>query len=100
VDVGQSAYFFLPVSLFMYDRFPSIDLIASINTPLLLIHGEGDKIIPARFGRRLFQAARQPKVVHFIPGAGQNDLFEHGLSQIELDFLARLAKPSLTRPSG
>ena len=84
----------------MYDRFPSIDLIASINTPLLLIHGEGDKFIPARFGRRLFQTARQPKEVHFIPGAGQNDLFEHGLSQIELDFLARLAKPSLTRPSG
>ena len=76
----------------MYDRFPSIDLIAAIKAPLL--------VIPTRFGRRLFQAARQPKVVHFIPGAGQNDLFEHGLSQIELDFLARLAKPSLTGPSG
>jgi fermentation-respiration switch protein FrsA (DUF1100 family) len=94
VDVGQAAYFFLPVSLLMYDRFPSIDLIADIGAPLLIIHGEQDRIIPTRFGRRLFKAARQPKEAHFLPGAGHNDLFEHGLTAIELDFLARLRKPS------
>ncbi|MBT5898497.1 MAG: alpha/beta hydrolase [Rhodospirillaceae bacterium] len=94
VDVGQAAYFFLPVRLMMYDRFPSIDLIADIQAPLLLIHGVDDRIIPTRFGRRLFKAARQPKEAHFIPDAGHNDLFEHGLTDIELDFLARLAKPS------
>ena len=90
VDVGQAAYFFLPVGLLMKDRFPSIELIAKIQAPLLLIHGEADRIIPTRFGRLLYQAARQPKEAHFIPGAGHNDLFEHGLTEIELDFLARL----------
>ncbi len=90
VDVGQSAYFFLPVGLLMYDRFPSIDLIGRIQAPLLVIHGERDSVIPTRFGRRLFQAASQPKEAHFLPGAGHNDLFEHGLTDIELDFLARL----------
>ncbi len=94
VDVGQAAYFFLPVRLLMYDRFPSIDLIADIGAPLLLIHGENDNVIPIRFGRRLFKAARQPKEAHFISGAGHNDLFEHGLTDIELEFLARLDKGS------
>ena len=92
VDVGQAAYFFLPVRLLMYDRFPSIDLIGRIQVPLLLIHGEADNIIPIRFGRRLFEAAKQPKAAHFIAGAGHNDLFEHGLTDIELDFLARLPR--------
>jgi fermentation-respiration switch protein FrsA (DUF1100 family) len=90
VDVGQAAYFFLPVGLLMYDRFPSIDLIAQIQVPLLVIHGEQDRVIPTRFGRRLFQAARQPKEAHFLANAGHNDLFEHGLTNIELGFLARL----------
>ena len=92
VDVGQSAYFFLPVRLLMYDRFPSIELIDGIQAPLLLIHGEADSIIPIRFGRQLFEAAMQPKEAHFITGAGHNDLFEHGLTDIELDFLERLPR--------
>ena len=92
VDVGQAAYFFLPVRLLMYDRFPSIDLIGRIQVPLLLIHGEADNIIPIRFGRRLFETAKEPKEAHFIAGAGHNDLFEHGLTDIVLDFLARLPR--------
>ena len=92
VDVGQAAYFFLPVRLLMYDRFPSIDLIGRIQVPLLLIHGEADNIIPLRFGRRLFETAKKPKEAHFIAGAGHNDLFEHGLTDIELNFLARLPR--------
>ena len=90
VDVGQAAYFFLPVKMLMYDRFPSIDIIGGIQAPLLVIHGERDRIIPTRFGRLLFQAAPQPKEAHFLPGAGHNDLFEHGLVDIELKFLAGL----------
>jgi hypothetical protein len=92
VDVGQAAYFFLPVKMLMYDRFPSIDIIGDIQAPLLVVHGEQDNIIPTRFGRRLFKAAQQPKEGHFLPGAGHNDLFEHGLVDIELDFLKRLPK--------
>ena len=76
----------------MYDRFPSIDLIGRIQVPLLLIHGEADNIIPIRFGRRLFETAKEPKEAHFIAGAGHNDLFEHGLTDIVLDFLRRLPR--------
>ena len=89
VDVGQAAYFFLPVRLLMYDRFPSLDYIDRIGAPLLVVHGEQDGVIPVRFGRRLFQAAAEPKEAHFLSNAGHNDLFEHGLTDIELAFLAK-----------
>ncbi|MBT3332132.1 MAG: alpha/beta hydrolase [Rhodospirillaceae bacterium] len=94
VDVGQAAYFFLPVGLLMYDRFPSVDLIAEIKAPLLVVHGEADRIIPTRFGRRLYRAASQPKEAHFLAGASHNDMVEFGLLDIELRFLAGLKKPS------
>jgi fermentation-respiration switch protein FrsA (DUF1100 family) len=61
VDIGAQAYWWLPVRLLMKDRFESIKHIASINAPLLVVHGDVDQIIPVEHGRRLFEAAREPK---------------------------------------
>jgi len=38
--------------------------------PLFIIAGEGDEMIPAENGRRLFSAAREPKVLWIIPVGG------------------------------
>jgi dipeptidyl aminopeptidase/acylaminoacyl peptidase len=38
-------------------------------TPILIIAGEGDKLIPADNGRKLFAAAREPKELWIILGA-------------------------------
>ncbi|MDP6563218.1 MAG: alpha/beta hydrolase [Alphaproteobacteria bacterium] len=91
-DVGQAAFFFLPVKLLIYDRFEAVEQIARIEAPLLVVHGERDSTIPVRFGRRLFEAAVEPKEGRFLPNADHNDLFHHGLVEIELDFLARHLK--------
>ncbi len=90
VDVGAAAYWFLPVRAVMRDRFPSIDVIAKIGAPLLVIHGERDRVIPIRFGRRLFAAAREPKQMKVYPTAGHNDLPRFGLIEDELAFLKSL----------
>ena len=42
--------------------------------PLLVVHGERDRVIPARFGKQLFAAAREPKELLLHPEAGHNDL--------------------------
>ena len=39
-------------------------------SPLLIIAGEGDDMIPAENGRRLFHAAKEPKELWVIPVAG------------------------------
>jgi len=37
-------------------------------TPLLLLHGSRDRVIPASHSRRLFEAAGEPKTLWLIPG--------------------------------
>lgn len=61
VDIARAAYPWLPVGLMMKDQFRSRDYIAAIRAPLLILHGEADTVIPQGFGRRLFDAAADPK---------------------------------------
>ncbi|MCZ6524750.1 MAG: alpha/beta hydrolase [Alphaproteobacteria bacterium] len=88
-DVGAAAYPILPVRLLIKDRFASVDKIAAIGAPLLIVHGEADRTVPTRLGRALLEAAQEPKQGVFLPGADHNDVFEHGGAAVVLDFLER-----------
>lgn len=78
-----------PVKPLVIDRFDSLAKIGAVQAPLLVVHGERDTTIPVRFGRKLFDAANDPKLGVFIDGAGHLDLYDHGMAGIVLDFLAR-----------
>ena len=56
-DVGQHHYWWLPVRWLIRDRYATIDLIGRVRSPLLIIVGERDRIVPAEFSRRLYEAA-------------------------------------------
>jgi pimeloyl-ACP methyl ester carboxylesterase len=51
----------LPVRWLLSQKFDSIDKIAEIHMPLLVVHGMADAFVPPRFSEQLFNAARQPK---------------------------------------
>lgn len=57
VDVAASKYPIFPVRLLMRNRFPSKDLIATYQGPILQIHGVSDEVIPVRSGEQLHSAA-------------------------------------------
>lgn len=86
-DIAQSRYRILPARWLLHDRFDSAAKIAGINAPLLLVHGDRDFTVPIRFGRRLFAAAVEPKRAVYIPGAGHDDLYDHGMADLVLTFL-------------
>lgn len=90
VDVGQAVYRWLPVGLLMKDRFDSLSKIDEVSAPLLLVHGEADRVIAPRFGRRLFEAANEPKTARFISGGGHSDLDRFGIGETVLKFLTTL----------
>jgi uncharacterized protein len=73
-------YYGLPFCFLMHrERYDSIDRIGKIDAPLLMLHGEQDKAINIRFGKRLFDAAAEPKrFVSFESGTHTN-LIELGL---------------------
>ena len=72
-EVGRKHYPFLPVRLLLRDRFSCADRIARVSCPVLVLAAEDDAIIPVEHSRTLFDAAREPKRLVVIPGAGHND---------------------------
>ena len=89
-DVGRHRFPIFPVNAIVADRFDSMAKISTIGAPLLLLHGNADRVVPSRFGRRLFEAAVEPKRGHFIEGAAHNDLYDFGAAERVLAFLAEL----------
>ncbi|MCC7016538.1 MAG: alpha/beta hydrolase [Rhodospirillales bacterium] len=86
---AQHHYPYLPAYWLVKDRFASIDKIADIRAPLLVIHGARDQVIPERFGREVFAAAREPKEALWLPQAGHNNVFEHGVAGQVTAFIRR-----------
>ncbi|MGI9435264.1 MAG: alpha/beta hydrolase [Geminicoccaceae bacterium] len=65
-----------PLSLTIDDRFRPIDAAASLAPlPLLIIHGQDDKVIPPVHSEILFAAASQPKTIWRLPGTGHIQAF-------------------------
>lgn len=61
VAIGQAEYPWLPVRLVMRNPFESIRRVGRIRAPMLFLHSPDDAVIPIGEGRRLFDAAPQPK---------------------------------------
>ena len=59
-------------------RYDNLEKIARLTSPLLVIHGQRDAIVPHRMGKELFDRAPQPKSFHSIAGAGHNDTYGVG----------------------
>lgn len=72
-DVGRWHYPFLPVRLLLTDSFPSLGRIPRVRSPVLVVAGENDRIVPPSHSRRVFEAAAGPKRYVSIPGADHND---------------------------
>jgi fermentation-respiration switch protein FrsA (DUF1100 family) len=62
------------VPLLPFDRFHNLRHVRSVRCPVLVIHGREDEVIPWSHGRRLFEAAHEPKSALWVDGAHHNDL--------------------------
>jgi hypothetical protein len=83
-------------------RFDSLGKIAKVRAPILIIHGTGDAVVPFEMGKRLAQAAPQPKSLLAIEGAGHDDVYLIGgeaYAQRLRDFIGGLRAESARAPS-
>lgn len=62
------------VRLLPFDRFPNLRHMRDVRAPVLVVHGTDDEVIPFSHGRRLYEAAPEPKRRLWVEGAGHNDL--------------------------
>jgi len=93
---------FLPTKLLMRNRLDSLTKIADYRGPLLLSHGDADRLIPHEHGRRLFAAANGPKRMVTIRGGDHNDPQTPEYYQALAEFFAGLppARADLHAASG
>jgi fermentation-respiration switch protein FrsA (DUF1100 family) len=73
-DRAQEIYWYLPVKHLIKDNFISIDKISKINTPVLIVHGDEDDVIPHHHSEKLFKEAQEPKELIIYPGKSHNNL--------------------------
>jgi uncharacterized protein len=71
---NRKSYAIFPIGWILTHRFNSIEKVASLPMPMLLIHGTEDSIIPAFMAERLYDAATAPKQLYLVPRAGHNDV--------------------------
>lgn len=66
----------LPVAQFVIrSKFDTLQKIRQIDVPLFFIHGTDDRTVAIGLGRKLFDAANEPKKFYEIPGADHNDTY-------------------------
>ena len=65
VEAGKHYYFYLPVSLLLKDRYETNKKLKNINSPILVMHGKKDKIVPFHMGKQVFENANEPKFSYF-----------------------------------
>lgn len=90
VDAARHHYPWLPVSWILRHRYESDRKIREIDAPTLIAHAPDDTIVPYRLGRRLFDAAREPKTWAELEGGHHLPMLDQPAAlAVVRDFLER-----------
>jgi fermentation-respiration switch protein FrsA (DUF1100 family) len=68
-DLAEELYFYLPVRWLCRYRYNTLSFVQKIRCPVLVIHSEEDEIVSFSHGRKLFNAAKEPKFFLKISGS-------------------------------
>ncbi|MEQ8357588.1 MAG: alpha/beta hydrolase [Kiloniellaceae bacterium] len=87
-DVAAAHYWYLPVRALIRDPWDSLSRIAAVRAPVLFLHGEMDRVVPIRFGRKLYEAAAEPKRALWHPEAQHTNIMDYpGVTEEIIDFI-------------
>ncbi|MEQ8710438.1 MAG: alpha/beta hydrolase [Rhodospirillales bacterium] len=90
-DVAAGHYPWLPVRWLVKDRFDSLSRISQVVSPVLVMHGTIDGVVPYALGERLFAAANEPKEFVRFDGGSHMDLYDFGAAAAVAGFVERYA---------
>ncbi len=79
--VSTSRWGWVPVSLLITQRFEAVRKVNKIGSPLLVVHGGDDRLILPDLGRKLFEAAAEPKLFMLVEGGSHHNTNYVGQSQ-------------------
>ena len=65
IDAAKKFYPYIPVGLLLKDKFENKNKIKNIKSPILIMHGAKDQIVPFEMGKKMFEIANEPKYSYF-----------------------------------
>lgn len=77
-DMAKLSFPFLPLEWLTRGKYDSLGLIGRVESPVMVIHGAMDTMVPMSQGLRVFEAAKEPKRLVVLANAGHNDVATSG----------------------
>tara|TARA_B110001450_G_scaffold246784_1_gene261176 strand:- start:1057 stop:1569 length:513 start_codon:yes stop_codon:yes gene_type:complete len=65
IDAAKNKYPIFPISFLLKDKYENDKKIKNVKNPILIMHGEVDKIVPFWMGKEIYNMANEPKYSHF-----------------------------------
>ncbi|MCE3233611.1 MAG: hypothetical protein K0R98_1868 [Rickettsiaceae bacterium] len=85
-------YPYIAVKLLLKDHFSSIEKIGKVHTPVMIFHGYLDNVMPVTHGRRMLEAANEPKEARIFDHTGHTDFNFDEIAQLTHDFVSKYGK--------
>jgi hypothetical protein len=76
-NIASHHYPWLPVRLLLRDRYDSVAHLSTRRNPVAVVVAERDSVVPARYGKHLFDEIPGAKRMWQISGADHNDWVDH-----------------------
>jgi len=101
-DMGMISYPYLPIKWLSRIRYPSIERIGQIRSPILIIHSPDDELVPYRLGQQLYERAQSPKSFLTIKGRHGDGFLDSAPHYIQGlgDFIQQLHERAKMTPVG
>ena len=90
IDAGKDKYPYLPVRLLLKDRYESNKKIKNINSPILIMHGKADNLVPFYMGKKMYELANEPKYSYFSEYDDHMMEYNEKLLKVLTDFIGSL----------
>ena len=65
IEAAKNKYPYLPVKFLLKDKYESNKKIKNIQSPILIMHGKVDNIVPFYMGKKMYELANSPKYSYF-----------------------------------
>ena len=85
-DVALKRYKIYPTRFLVRDKFDNFNKIDQIKSPVLIISGKRDEIIPHQHSVLLKNKALEPKKTLFVDEAMHNNLYDFGIEKKVINF--------------
>ena len=90
IDAAKKFYPYIPVGLLLKDKFENKNKIKNVKSPILIMHGEKDQIVPFEMGQKMFEIANEPKYSYFTKYDNHMMQYDENLIKTLNSFLINL----------